>query len=77
MLYSILTFLIYVACIGFSNCFKLYWGNSMINKQWLSCAKLKLSYVKVKVEVKFEEEVVVNARVQLLVCQVGGRIKRN
>ena len=49
----------------------------MINKQWLSCAKLKLSYVKVKVEVKFEEEVVVNARVQLLVCQVGGRIKRN
>ena len=51
----------------------------MDNKLWLSCAKLKLSYVEVIVEVvvKVEEEVVVEARVQLLVrrVEVGGRIK--
>ena len=49
----------------------------MTNKQWMSCAKPKLSYVKVKVEVKFGEEVEVKARVQLLVCRVGDQIKQN
>ena len=51
------------------------------NKLRLSWAKLKLSYVEVKVEVvvKVGKEIVVEARVQLLVRQgwVGGRIKRN
>ena len=53
------------------------------NKLWLSCAKLKLSYVEVKAEVvvKVGEEFVVQARVQLLVRRVdgwvGGRIKQN
>ena len=44
------------------------------NKLWLSCAKLKLSYVEVKVEVvvKVGEEVVVETRVQLLVRRVVG-----
>ena len=42
------------------------------NKLWLSCAKLKLSYAEVKVLVKDGEDVVVEARVQLLVCRVGG-----
>ena len=54
-------------------------------KLWLSCAKLKLSYVevKVKVVVKVGEEVVVETRVQLLFRRVGvwrrvgGWIKRN
>ena len=48
------------------------------NKLWLSCAKLKLSYAEVKVLVKDGEDVVVEARVQLLVrWWVGGRIIRN
>ena len=46
----------------------------IMNKLWLSCAKLKLSYVKDidEVLVKVGEEVVVEAKVQLLFCQVGG-----
>ena len=57
-----------------------------INKLWLSCAKLKLSYVEVKDEVvvKVGEELIVETTVQLLVrrvvggvCWVGGREKRN
>ena len=44
------------------------------DKLWLSCAKLKLSYVEDKAEVvvKVGEEFVVQARVQLLVRQSGG-----
>ena len=55
----------------------------MDNKLWLSCAKLKLSCVevKIKVVVRVGEEVVVEARVQLLICGVGGwvggQIKQN
>ena len=56
-----------------------------INKLWLSCAKLKLSYVEVKDEVvvKVGEELIVETTVQLLVRRVvgggwvGGRIKQN
>ena len=53
---------------------KIKFGGKLKNKLWLSCAKLKLSYVEVKVEVvvKVGEEVAVEARVQLLVRQVGG-----
>ena len=45
-----------------------------LDKLWLSCAKLKLSYVEVKVEVvvKVGEEVVVETRVQLQVRRVVG-----
>ena len=44
------------------------------NKLWLSCAKLKLGYIAVIVDVvvKIGEEAVVVARAQLLVRQVGG-----
>ena len=44
------------------------------NKLWLSCAKLKLSYGEVKVEVvvKVGEKYVVETRVQLLFRRVGG-----
>ena len=44
------------------------------NKLWLSCAKLKLSYVEVEVEVvlKVGEEVAVKTRVQLLVRWLSG-----
>ena len=58
-----------------------------MNKLWLSCAKLQLSYVDVEVivevVVKVGEEIIVKARVQLLVRRVvgggwvGGRIKQN
>ena len=55
-----------------------------INKLWLSCAKLKLSYVEVKDEVvvKVGEELIVETTVQLLVRRVVGgwvvgRIKQN
>ena len=46
----------------------------MDNKLWLSCTKLKLSCVevKIKVVVRVGEEGVVEARVQLLICRVGG-----
>ena len=46
----------------------------MNNKLWLSCAKLKLSYVEVIVEivVKVVEKIIVKARVQLLVRRVVG-----
>ena len=49
-------------------------GTVRENKLWLSCAKLKLSYVEVKVEVvvKVGDEIVAEARVQLLVRPVGG-----
>ena len=44
------------------------------DKLWLSCAKLNISYVEAKVEVviKVKEEVVVEARDQLLFRQVVG-----
>ena len=46
----------------------------MRNKLWLSCAKLKLGYIAVIVDVvvKIGEEAVVVAIAQLLVRQVGG-----
>ena len=53
------------------------------NKLWLSCAKLKLSYVEDNDEVlvKVREKVVVEAKFKLLFCRVGGweggQIKRN
>ena len=52
----------------------LSFGPKLNNKLWLSCAKLKLSCVevKVKVVVKVGKKVVVEAGVQLLVRWVGG-----
>ena len=53
------------------------------NKLLLSCAKLKLNYVKDNDEVlvKVREKVVVEAKVKLLFCRVGGweggQIKQN
>ena len=68
-----------------SDLFKKQTATNIVNKLWLSCPKLKLSYVEIKVEVvvKVGEEVIVETTVQLLVrrvvggCRVGGRIKQN